>query len=401
MISSDGPSSSIRCSPKTALLLLALLHFLVDFYGGLLTPLPQPTLTQHLGVDIGRVAALIGIAAVLANVVQPLSGWLLPSRGLPMLLVLAPLTAAAAVGIGLTRSFPLVAVLLGLSGIGIGLLHPEAALAAHSLGGRRVGAAVGFFMAMGYLGFASGGMVGGLWAHHWQLRYFWLLAAPAILGVGLAIRAGLHRMEGHISPLREEEPGRIPFAPVLAMAVSVATTMCLLVRFLTLFLVRRFPDAAAQAWGGSAVFATGITGAAGAFLWGMAADRHGAHRVLMALNLAGIPALFFFLKTPAIHWTPLWGLLLGATVGSAFPLVVVLARGARGLSQRLRIGLAIGGGWGLGEIAFILGGKYLGQFPATDPRPAEKVLALCSALMLCTALLAFLQRERYVNRKTA
>ena len=67
---------------------------------------------------------------------------------------------------------------------------------------------------------------------------------------------------------------------------------------------RRFPGEAGQGWGGAAVFASGITGAAGAFLWGMLADRRGPTRVLLGLQLAAIPFVWLLLATPRIELAP-------------------------------------------------------------------------------------------------
>ena len=81
-------------SAPARLLILTFLHFAVDFAGGLQIPLPEPTLTGHLGARLPLIAAIIGGTAILANAIQPLSGWLMPERGIPKLLVAAPLVAA-------------------------------------------------------------------------------------------------------------------------------------------------------------------------------------------------------------------------------------------------------------------------------------------------------------------
>lgn len=370
----DERTAQTGCRSLTALMLLVAVHFLVDFYGGLLAPLPQPTLTTHLDTDIGRVALLVGGWALLVNLVQPLSGWLLPRRGLPIILLLGPPAAAFSALIGLNQSFAGVAALLLVSGIGIGVVHPEATLAVQSLGGKHAGAAVGLFMSVGYFGFALGGMVGGIWVEWRGLDRFWLLALPAILLTVIAAFNKLHRIDGHIA--EHEKPAEQPvgFFPVFGLAIGVAVTMCLIIRFITILLVRRFPEAAAQGWGGTTVFATGVTGAIGAFLWGHISDRVGAARVLALLQLAALPLLWGLISVSRIGHAPVWGLGLGLTLGSAFPLVVVLARQARGFSQRLRMGLIIGGAWGLGETVFMFGGHWLKQFSETDPDPVARLL---------------------------
>jgi hypothetical protein len=75
-------------------------------------------------------------------------------------------------------------------------------------------------------------------------------------------------------------------------------------------------------------------------------------------------------------------------MGGVFPLCVVLARESHGLPHRLRMGLAIGGAWGLGEVAFILGGRYVGCFPEGAVAPVATVLRTCWVMLGAGALLA-------------
>ncbi|MCF7838091.1 MAG: hypothetical protein K9N49_05630 [Candidatus Marinimicrobia bacterium] len=381
--------------PVTAFAVLVALHFAVDFYAGLLTPLPEPTLTRHLHTNIGRIALLIGGWALLVNAVQPLSGGLLPGRGWPLLLILGAPAAALTTLIGLTTSWWGVGALLALSGCGIGMLHPEAALAVHGLGGRRAGAAVGLFMSMGYFGVACGGIVGGLWAERWQLQGFWLLALPALALGWAAWRARVHCVPHAIitAPAAGAAAAGPSFRLVLGTAIGVAVFMTLVLRFTTPLLVRRFPEAAAQGWGGAAVFATGLTGALGACGWGALADRLGPARILPWLCLAALPFLVLLLGVTNPAWAPVWALGLGATVGSAFPLIVVQAGHARGGSHRLRLGLIIGGAWGLGESAFMFGGQFVNRYPPQDDRPVTWILALCGLLLPSTAALAWRGRQ--------
>ena len=395
-------SRSIR--PGAALGTLVFLHFLVDFYGGLPVPLLEPTLTNHLGMSIGRVSLLIGGWALLMNIVQPASAWLLPERGVPALLWMCPFAAAVIALMSLSGNPHFFIVLLIVSGLGIGLLHPEGVLAAHSLGGRRSGLGVGMFMSAGYLGFASGGAVAGLWVEilGQDLRYFWLLLIPAFAAGGLVLWSGLHRLQGHVAPepRDRQDQGRGPFFPVFLLAVGVAGSMCLLVRFITVLLVRRFPDMAAQGWGGMTVFATGITGALGALLWSHLSDRYGPAPILAVVHLLAMPFLALLLGVNHPGHAPLWGLGLGFTLGSALPLVVIQARRARGLTQRLRMGLAIGGAWLVGETVFILAGLYLDGFDPTDAEAVVRVLGLCwIPLVSNTLLAAWLSRIRSRKRE--
>jgi len=378
-------------SPQARLLILTLAHFSVDFCGGLTIPLPEPTMVRHLGVGLPQVALLFGGFALIVNLVQPLAGWLLPRRGVPVLLAFGPAAAACVAFIGLTHSVWGISLMLATAALGVGVLHPEGALAAHRVAGGRKGLGMSVFMAGGYFGFATGSLVAGTWVEYRDqgLAHFWWLALPALLVTALVLLSGLHRVEGHGSA-RESTDGVLPFWPVWALAICVAANMCLLVRFLPILLVRRFPLAAAQGWSGAAVFATGITGALGAFFWGHVTEHRSRGKAIALTQVLCIPFLYGLLnvRTPSV--APLWALGVGATMGGVFPLTVVLAREAHGCPERLRMGLSIGGAWGLGEVAFIIGGRYVGYFPAGAPEPVAAVLGGCWVLLGLTAVLALL-----------
>jgi len=340
------------------LLILTLAHFSVDFCAGLMIPLPEPTLVQHLGVVLPRVAILVGGCAIIINVVQPLSAWLLPARGMPIILAAAPAAAAVITCIGLTHSYLLVGAMMAVAGIGIGMLHPEGALAAHCVVGERKGLGMSIFMSGGYFGFASGSLVSGVWVEHTNqdITYLWVFAAPALLTTVLVLLSGLHRLEGHVvAETHADSEGRFPFAPVFAIAACIALTMCTYVRFITVWLVREFPDGAAQGWGGATVFAGGLSGAVGSILWGHVSDRWGRPQIIAFAQFISLPFLYLVLHVSSPKMAPVWGVGYGLTLGAVSPLIVVLAQNSRGLGQRMRMALAIGGAWGLGEIAFVVG----------------------------------------------
>jgi len=394
----------IRHSPMAKLIVLSLVHFCVDFYAGVIVPLPEPTLTRHLGVGLPMITLIIGCTAFLINLVQPLGGWLLPKRGIPVILLIAPPTAALAAAIGLTHSVAVTTGLLVLSSIAIGIVHPEAALASCTLSGRKQGLGMGFFISGGYLGFATGSLISGIWVERFNqdISHLWILSLPALGVVTLVLYVGLHRIQGHSQEDQNHPTNTVPFALTLTLAVCIAVFNLILVRLITIYLVRSFPGQDAQAWGGATVFALGITGALGAFLWGYFSDRFGCARMILMLSTVGIPFYYMFLRIDSPQLAPVLGAIIGLTLGGTFPLTVVLARRAKGTAHRLRIGLSIGGAWGTGELVFVLAGKYIGGFPPTEATPVMTVFKLCWVLIACSILLAFVidRREQTLAPQT-
>jgi MFS family permease len=371
--------------------ILTLLHFIVDFYGGLAIPLVEPALTTHLNASLTAVALLVGGSAFIINLVQPLSGWLLPKNGMPALLIFAPLAAGVLSLLGLTDSYAVTAIIFLISAIGIGLVHPEATLTASALSRKREGLGVGFFLSGGYFGFASGSLISGLWiekAGIGALRNFWVLGLLVLAAVALVLLSGLYRLR----PASEiDAPGRqgyLPFGLTLPVSVLTAVFNLVLIRLITLYLVRSFPGQQAQAWGGTAIFTMGISGALAASLWGALSEKTGSGRLIAALIIIGAPFYWALLHIDKPQSAALFSFFTGITIGGVFPLTVVLARRSRGSAHRLRIGFAIGGAWGVGEICFMIAGRYIDSFEKGAVQPVLNVLSLGWFLLAALVILA-------------
>ncbi len=390
-------------TPGARVFILALAHVTVDFYGGLLLPLPEPTLVNHLGVGLSQVMTLIVAGALVCNAVQPLSAAILPAAGLPALLLVCPLLAAGQCLLGLSTSYAVAALLLLVSSAGIGLLHPEGALAVQALGGQRRGLALSIFMSGGYFGFSLGGFVAGRWAAVRGLEWFWLLVVPALVLCLLVLASGLHRLHGHggAQPPAAERHG-ISFLPIFLVALGIAANFCIFVRMLPVYLFRQY-GAQAQAVAGDTMLATGIAGALGAWFWGHLSDRIGCGRAIAIAQAVGAPCMYALLYVAEPGQIPLLGIGVGLTLGSIFPLSVALARGANGFSQRARMGLCIGGAWGIGEVFVQVGTFYIDRFAAGQAMPVLRVLGSCWFFIGATFVLSLLLagHERRASRRQA
>ncbi|GAF70398.1 unnamed protein product, partial [marine sediment metagenome] len=343
----------------TRILLLTLLHFLVDFYGGLLTPLLEPTLIEHLSTSLGSVTLLLGIGGIVVNASQPVSGALLPKKGFPPLLIIAPIAASLITCIGLTHSFAAVGALIIIAFLGIGLFHPEGLLAVQDLSGSRQGFGTAFFLSGGFMGYSFGSWIGGAWASKWKLSGFWFLAVPAAAGVLIVLVARLHRMGGHLNakPLAHARH-TIRFPRVLALTTLIAVNVSIIVFFVTPYLVRRFGPKA-QYWGGTALLAFGVAAALGSYLWGFLSERRSRCLMIAVTQIIALPFLYLLLNVSSPNAAPVWAGALGFFVGGIFPVAVVLGRGSPGEPTRLRAGLLIGGSWGTGSVVMILAGKWI------------------------------------------
>ena len=76
-------------------------------------------------------------------------------------------------------------------------------------------------------------------------------------------------------PAASSRDGVLPFWLILLLTLTITINICLLIRLLPIFLVRRFPGSDAQGWAGTVVFAMGISGVAGPIMAGALADKFG------------------------------------------------------------------------------------------------------------------------------
>src|SRR5213594_3501900 len=116
----------MRRPTASPLLFLALGHFTVDAYSSFFSPL-LPLLVAKLDLSLGNVGVLVALASLSSSLSQPLFGWLSDRLRRPWFVAFGPLTAALFLSaVGLAPSYPALATLLMLGGLGAAAFHPEA-----------------------------------------------------------------------------------------------------------------------------------------------------------------------------------------------------------------------------------------------------------------------------------
>ena len=366
---------------------LALLHLGIDFCGGLLIPLPDPTLIEFYGCNLATIMLVVSGSALFVNFIQPVAGVALTKKQIPYLLVLCPLLAATTSLIGLTDNYWIFAALLLISGAGVGLMHPEATMVLHTLTDKRAGFATSIFMSAGFFGFSLGSLVGGWWAQNFKLNYLWILFAIGIILAIMVRITGLHNIQHAPEKETVTQKGNIPFPAVMITSMLIAINLVIIYRLLPIFYVRKF-GTELQFMAGSIPFYIGFAGAAGSFIWGYLSDYRGCGILLLPLYLFGMPFYYFIIHTSSVDHAILPAIFFGLTIGGSFPLTIVLARKAKSFAMRLRMGLCIGGAWGIGEILVITASEYIDTFPETAPDGVFNILQLLWIPMTCIPLIS-------------
>lgn len=379
-------------SNRVRLAVLTLLHFSIDFYTGFRGPI-IPTLQNHLSVSLAHIIYLTSLCGIVVNAVQPTFGAFIARKGFPLILVIGPVMATVMSLVGLTDSFVVTAVIFGIAALGIGLVHPEAAMAANDISSRRLGLGMSIFMSGGYFGFSSGSLVAAWWAQEFGLRYFWLLGIPGVLVAVLVYLTKLHKYRAHVASNSEEtNKGTHSFWPVFIMGLMLATNIVILMNFFTVYIVKKF-GSDYQAFAGSGLFCFGIAGALGGCFWGHMSE--GRSRVLMILlaTLIALPFTYTFFMLENTSLIILWLIVMGLTMGACFPITVILAQSARQFTRVLRTGLAIGGTWG-GGMAMVGFAGYFTKYYSAEEIMRFSTLFFLTGSILVSGLMYFYREKR-------
>ena len=326
--------------------LWATAHAVDDFYQGLVpAAVPYLVLARHYSYVQ---ASGLALAATLGSALPQLGiGVLADRRRLPWMAPLGISLAGIGAGLaGLAPSYPLLFVLLLLSGVGVAMFHPPAGRDARRAAG-------GSATAMSY--FAAGGSVGFFVAP--------ALATPALdaLGVGAtalfippAVLMGyvlLRRQgDGTAAPVTAahlpgvDRPGL--FVALTGVEVIRSTVAFGVNTFVSLYWIREL--GASSGLGGTALTLELAGGVLGTLLGGRIGDRIGLVRTVQLGNVLLIPALFGMLACDnRIAALPL-AMLVGLVTNIPFAVLIKLGQDylptRPGTAAGVTLGLAVSAG---------------------------------------------------------
>ncbi len=345
---------------RRGLAALACGHAAADLCQGSI-PALIPFLIAQRHYSFGAAGALLLVVTVGSSIIQPLFGavsdklqlwWLMP--------VGVALAAVGIAGAGLTSSFPLTCLVVGLGGLGVAAFHPEGARYANYASGSRRGTGMSLFSVGGNTGFALAPILitpAVLWLglSGTLLVAILPLAAAVVLLLELPhLRrrsAAAAKAVSDRSASRDDDNLRAFFT--LTGVVSVRSGVYFgLQSFAPVWLIHEF--GASEAGGNAALAGMLAAGALGTLVGGRLVDRIGRRKVLIGSIVAQIPLLLAFVLAPK-------GLVAGVLLaGIGFVTVmsfsVSVVMGQEYLPSRLGIasGVTLGFAIGVGGVAAAL-----------------------------------------------
>ncbi|MEV6771647.1 MFS transporter [Nocardia sp. NPDC051030] len=365
----------------------AIAHAVDDFYQGLVpASIPFFVLERHYSYVA---ASGLALAATLgSSLPQPILGVIADRWRLPWLapagLALAGIGAGAA---GLAPTYPLVWILLLLSGIGVAAFHPAAGRDARQAAGASAGA-MSWFAAGGSVGFFLAPALATPALDAFGVGATAIFLPPAVL-MGFVLWRHQQRStrSNAAAPVATGRDRWLPFAILTLVEVVRSTVFFGVNTFIALYWINHL--GASRALGGAALTAFLVGGVAGTLSGGRLADRFGMVRTIQIGSLAVIPALIALRAAPDPHWGLALASLAGFTANIPFAVLVKLGQdylpSRPGTAAGVTLGLAVSAG---GLFVPILGAI------ADAHGPQAALTALCVAPVAAVALAMFLPEPR-------
>jgi FSR family fosmidomycin resistance protein-like MFS transporter len=389
--------ASATAAPTLAILLgLSLSHLMNDLVQSFLSAI-YPLLKSELDLDFGQIGLITLAFQLTASLLQPLVGLYTDRRPSPFSLPVG--MASSLCGLLLlahAHSFGMVLLAAALIGAGSSIFHPEASRVARLASGGRHGLAQSIFQVGGNMGSAIGPLLAALIVVPNGQRSIAWFAGVALAGIALLAWVGAWYKARLAAPrraatLKAPTPaallgrGRVMRAIAVLLALTASKNFYIsgLTSYYTFYLIHRFGLSVADSQIYLFVFLAAA--AAGTLLGGALGDRIGRLPV-MWLSIAGVLPFTLALPYLSLPLTVLTTVVIGFTMASAFPAIVVyaqeLAPGRVGAIGGLFFGFAFGMG-GLGAALF----GYL-----ADATSIEFVYKLCSFVPAIGLLTAFLPK---------
>ncbi|WP_280264944.1 MFS transporter [Nocardia wallacei] len=354
-------------------------HAVDDFYQGLV-PASIPFFVLERGYSYVAASGLALAATLGSSLPQPILGvvadrwkllWLAPAG-----LAVAGIGAGLA---GLAPAYPLVWILLLLSGLGVAAFHPAAGRDARRDAGNSAtamslfaaGGSVGFFLAPALATPALVALgVGGTA----------VFIAPAVLMGFVLWRHQQRRTATAVGTAPADGRDRwLPFAALTAVEIVRSVIYFGMNTFIALYWINHL--GASQTLGGVALAAFLVGGVAGTLLGGRIADRAGMLRTIQIGGVLAVPALVLLRVVPSPQFGLAAAVLAGISVNIPFAVLVKLGQDYLPTRPGTAAGVTLG-------LAVSAGGLFMPLFGTlADARGPQAVLTvLCFVPIIGTAL---------------
>jgi len=318
------------------LLALSGAHLLNDLIASMI-PAMYPLVKEAYRLDFTQVGLITLSFQVTSSLLQPLLGFVTDRKPWPYAMVAGMgATLSGLLGLAFAGNYATVLVSAGLVGLGSAVFHPEATrMARHAAAGQH-GFAQGVFQIGGHAGYAAGPLLAAMVVvPRGQTSIAWMsvvaLAAMALMAWTGARYAEMRNSQ--IADLKKRpavtaergEPGKrilLAMTILIVLLLSKNSYTAAFTSYYTFYLIEQFGVTVQVSQ--LMLFLYLVVAAAGVIIGGMVGDRIGRQRVIWISILGSLP---FTLLLPYVDlfWTGVLSVVIGLTMASAFPSILIYA----------------------------------------------------------------------------
>jgi len=337
----------------TKLTAITLVHFLTDMLAGMY-PAIMPDIQKEFNWSLSTANMIFSILIIVCNAGQVFICNLRQHNPKPFFLQYGICAGTAICFLcflaGVPGAFYIMCTLAVITGCGIAAAHPEGLRAVHALEDIPSPISTAVFMTGGATGFASGGLLATNFVTWFGLKGLLCFIIPALISV---IIVYLLKIQLAVEPTAKQNPDQaqsiedktaMNFYPILWMAIASTTASVFLVFLLPTRLQEIGFD---RNFGGFSTMLFGMGGAVGSLVWSIIANKKGQMLVASVSFMLGVPIILIYMLVKNQQSAVCLLFASGFCSWAGFPLLVSISRKARGLTLGMRMGLMVGGTWGI------------------------------------------------------
>jgi FSR family fosmidomycin resistance protein-like MFS transporter len=376
-------------------------HFINDMLQSLLLAI-YPILKGGFHLSFAQIGLVTFTYQVTASLLQPIVGAYTDKHPKPYSLVFGMTsTMIGIILLAFAQNYTMLLIAALFMGTGSSIFHPESSRVARLASGGKHGLAQSIFQVGGNVGSAAGPLLAALFiVPHGQKSTAWFAFAALTGLIVLWKIGGWYKEQQHISATQPKPVAPANPLPRRQVLIAVAVLMGLifskffyltsLTSYYTFYLMDKFHLSIQSAQIYLFIFLGAV--AAGTILGGPIGDRIGRKQVIW-VSILGIAPFTLALPYVDLMWTSILSIIIGFTLASAFPAIVVFAQEVMPNKVGMVSGLFFGFAFGMGGI----GAAVLGQF--ADLYGIGFVYRLCAFLPLLGLLAIFLPNMHQVKTK--
>ena len=376
---------------RAKLALLTVVHFLVDLFSSLVTPI-LPALVTRMQLSLTQAGILAGLPAMTSSLVQPLMGVLGDRMEKRYFIILGPVICAVFMSsVGLAPSFPVLLLFIILGGFGTASFHPQSVSMAGDVSGTRRGYGVSLFIVGGTAGLAASPFVVPRIVERFGLESLVWLAVPTVIAVLAMAR---------VIPIRNEDRKVTRLAdvgasfrpnlwPMINLTVVGIIRTISGVGFATFFVLLLQDRGLSLQQGGDLLFIFQAGAVIGGFVGGWLSDSIGRGNVIWSTVLLSTPFLLvsLFDTGPLLPvWLFLGGFMNMASNSVSVAMAQELVPDSAGTASSFPMGFS----WGAAGGALIVFGGIADRIGVVS---TLEILAVIPLLGVVLALLLPRDRE--------